>query len=227
MQVARVEQRRSRQHCADEQRQCDEEAWSPGMRSAQLGRGAQSVPVIDRLRSRPAARSSAGRNLRPARRAASAPPPATAAAPGESDDNRGEERARRSFVARLMDRAGAPLLALPRFEAAVGLVDDVGAAAAANDTAVPVARLQRLQRIANLHGRAPASCSRVLLLGMVQRTGGSPRERRSCEVKASAVGSATPMAPTMRLYRCSAMAADILLFLVGLALAPDDPARRV
>jgi len=48
-------------------------------------------------------------------------------------------------------------LALPRFEAAVRLVDDVCAAAAADDAAIPVARLKRLQAIANLHGRAPAS----------------------------------------------------------------------
>src|SRR4051794_21569936 len=54
-------------------------------------------------------------------------------------------------------------LALPRFEAPVRLVDDVGAAAAADHSAVPVARLQRLQAIANLHGRAPArvSCFRL------------------------------------------------------------------
>ena len=59
-------------------------------------------------------------------------------------------------------------LALPRFEAAVRLVDDVGAAAAADDAAVPVARLKRLQAIANLHGRAPASFSSCGLFGMVQ-----------------------------------------------------------
>jgi hypothetical protein len=48
-------------------------------------------------------------------------------------------------------------LALPRFEPSVRLVDDVGAPATTDYAAVPVARLQRLQAIANLHGRAPAS----------------------------------------------------------------------
>jgi len=63
-------------------------------------------------------------------------------------------------------------LALPRLEAAVGLVDDVGAAAAADHPAIPVARLERLQAVANLHGRAPASFSnaRVVRIG--------PRNRR-------------------------------------------------
>jgi len=58
--------------------------------------------------------------------------------------------------------AGAKLprsLALPRFEAPVRLVDDVGAATAANHPAVAVARLQRLEAIANLHGRAACSFS--------------------------------------------------------------------
>ena len=39
----------------------------------------------------------------------------------------------------------ARALALARFEAPVRLVDDVGPPAAANDAAVPVARLERLQ----------------------------------------------------------------------------------
>ena len=43
-------------------------------------------------------------------------------------------------------------LALARFEAAVGLVDDIGPAAAADHAAIAVARLQRLQAVANLHG---------------------------------------------------------------------------
>src|SRR5262249_51805258 len=51
-------------------------------------------------------------------------------------------------------------LALTRLEARVGLVDDVDAALAAHDAAVLVARLHRLQRMADLHGtsqqKAPA-----------------------------------------------------------------------
>src|SRR4051794_4071482 len=43
-------------------------------------------------------------------------------------------------------------LALARLEAAVGLVDDVGAAPAADHAAVAVARLEGLQGVADLHG---------------------------------------------------------------------------
>src|SRR4051812_10816336 len=42
--------------------------------------------------------------------------------------------------------------ALARLEAAVGLVDDVGAAPAADHAAVAVARLEGLERVADLHG---------------------------------------------------------------------------
>src|SRR3546814_16243116 len=42
--------------------------------------------------------------------------------------------------------------ALARLEAAVGLVDHIGPAAAANQAIVPVAVLQRLQAVENLHG---------------------------------------------------------------------------
>src|SRR5436305_15304180 len=42
--------------------------------------------------------------------------------------------------------------ALARLEAAVGLVDDLGAAPAADHAAVAVARLEGLERVADLHG---------------------------------------------------------------------------
>src|SRR5688500_5573021 len=53
--------------------------------------------------------------------------------------------------------------ALARLEAAVGLVDDVGAAPAADHAAVAVTRLQGLQRVADLHGpgRLPVSIDAV------------------------------------------------------------------
>jgi hypothetical protein len=44
-------------------------------------------------------------------------------------------------------------LALASLKAAVRLVDDVGPAATANHPAIAMTRLQRLQGIANLHGR--------------------------------------------------------------------------
>ena len=44
--------------------------------------------------------------------------------------------------------------ALARLEAAVGLVDDIGTAAAADHAVIPVTVLQRLQRVADLHGSA-------------------------------------------------------------------------
>ena len=44
-------------------------------------------------------------------------------------------------------------LALPRLEPTIRLVDDVRAAATANHPAIAMTRLQRLQGIANLHGR--------------------------------------------------------------------------
>ena len=72
----------------------------------------------------------------------------------------GQESGNAARFARLNSWAGAVAgLALTRLEAAVRLVDDIGPAAAADDSAVPVARFQRLQAIANLHGRAPASFS--------------------------------------------------------------------
>src|SRR3546814_19122969 len=42
--------------------------------------------------------------------------------------------------------------ALARLEAAVGLIDDIVPATAANHPVIPVAVLQRLQAVANLHG---------------------------------------------------------------------------
>lgn len=44
-------------------------------------------------------------------------------------------------------------LALAGLEATVGLVDDVSAAAAADHAVIPVTALERLERIADLHGR--------------------------------------------------------------------------
>ena len=44
--------------------------------------------------------------------------------------------------------------ALAGFEARSALVDDVDAALAANQTVVAVTRLERLERILDLHGRA-------------------------------------------------------------------------
>jgi hypothetical protein len=44
-------------------------------------------------------------------------------------------------------------LALPRLEATVGLVDDVGPATTADHSAIPVTILEALERIANLHDR--------------------------------------------------------------------------
>src|SRR5207244_2133282 len=76
-----------------------------------------------------------------------------------------------------------PLLALASLEAAVRLVDDVGAAAAADHAAIPVARLQRLQAIANLHGRAPASFSYCCVVGLVQEPA-AHLESGPAEVKA-------------------------------------------
>src|SRR5689334_14004520 len=67
-------------------------------------------------------------------------------------------------------------LSLARLEAAVRLVDDVGAAAAADHAAIPVARLKRLQAIANLHGRAPARVSLYIVGKGPRRTGGPPRD---------------------------------------------------
>ena len=55
-------------------------------------------------------------------------------------------------------------LALARLEAAVGLVDDVGPAAATDDTAIAVTRLQGLERVANLHGRDACLFSYVSML---------------------------------------------------------------
>src|SRR5205085_2810694 len=75
------------------------------------------------------------------------------------------------------------LLALTSLEASVRLVDDVGAAAAADHAAIPVARLQRLQAIANLHGRAPASFSYCCVVGLVQEPA-AHLESGPAEVKA-------------------------------------------
>src|SRR3954468_9753162 len=67
---------------------------------------------------------------------------------------------------------GPRLLALARLEPAVRLVDDVGAPTAADHAAIPVARLERLQAIANLHGRAPASFYSARVVGL------DPKDRR-------------------------------------------------
>jgi hypothetical protein len=45
------------------------------------------------------------------------------------------------------------LLALAGLEAAIGLVDDVGAATATDHAIVAMPALERLERVANLHGR--------------------------------------------------------------------------
>ena len=74
-------------------------------------------------------------------------------------------------------------LALTRLEAAVCLVDDVGPPTAANHPAIAMARLQRLEAIANLHGRAACSFSCFSkLLGVVKP--GAPLEGQGSEVKA-------------------------------------------
>ena len=70
--------------------------------------------------------------------------------PGRAGERPGESSGRREKVADVSDLAG---LALPRLEAAVRLVDDVGAATATDHPAIAVARLERLQGIADLHGR--------------------------------------------------------------------------
>src|SRR4051812_25561220 len=71
-----------------------------------------------------------------------------------ADHKRGPANCRKSLSraamplpsARLIASAGARAsLALARFEATVGFVDDVSAPTTADHTAVPVARLQRLE----------------------------------------------------------------------------------
>jgi hypothetical protein len=47
--------------------------------------------------------------------------------------------------------------ALTRLEARIGLVDDVNAALATDNTVVAMAATQRLQRIADLHGLTPVT----------------------------------------------------------------------
>jgi hypothetical protein len=49
-------------------------------------------------------------------------------------------------------------LSLPRLEASIGLVDDVDAALAPDDTVVPVALDQRFDRIPDLHGSGSLFC---------------------------------------------------------------------
>ena len=58
-----------------------------------------------------------------------------------------------SIVDAELTAAIPPCSALAGLEAAVGLVDDVGAAAAADHAVIPVTALERLERIADLHGR--------------------------------------------------------------------------
>src|ERR1700712_4321761 len=76
-------------------------------------------------------------------------------------------------------------LALARLEAAVGLVDDVGAAPAADHAAVAMARLQGFERVADLHGleRLPDIC-----LGCAGKARRPPRGRAPPS-QASAPGS--------------------------------------
>ncbi len=89
-----------------------------------------------------------GRGL--VKRAAVAQPGPDDRTPGRAGERPGDSICRREKVADVSDRAG---LALARFEAAIRLVDDVGAATAADHPAIAVARLERLEGIANLHGR--------------------------------------------------------------------------
>ena len=64
-----------------------------------------------------------------------------------------------------LDRPKVPrTLALSRFKPAVRLVDDVHAAAAANDPAIAMPALQRLQGVTNFH-RAPRLVFQSLIVG--------------------------------------------------------------
>ena len=47
-------------------------------------------------------------------------------------------------------------LALAGLEAAIGLVDNIGTAATADHAVVPVTALERLERVADLHGSQPS-----------------------------------------------------------------------
>jgi hypothetical protein len=100
-------------------------------------------------------------------------------------DSRGEVRRCRSAVpGSIRERAPSWRLALARLEPPVRLVDDVGAAAAADDTAIPVARLERLQAVANLHCRAPASFFQCSCCSEMVREPAAPLERGRSQVKA-------------------------------------------
>src|SRR3546814_12308580 len=59
--------------------------------------------------------------------------------------------------------------ALAGLEPPVRLVDHIGAAAAADDPAVAVTRLERLERVANLHGRVSLMQNLVVFEGAADR----------------------------------------------------------
>src|SRR6476620_2335345 len=88
--------------------------------------------------------------------------------------------------------------ALARLEAAVGLVDDVGAAPAADHAAVAMARLEGLERVADLHGlkRLPAYCDEF-----AENARRSP-SGRACPSQAGADAPLEQiMLPTCRIFR--------------------------
>src|SRR5689334_25159053 len=82
-----------------------------------------------------------------------------------------------------------PGLALPRFEPAVRLVDDVGAATPTDHAAIAVARLERLQAVANLHG---ARLSLRLVWSKIRKAAptGQPLAARLSENRLARQGSA-------------------------------------
>src|SRR3546814_4284310 len=63
--------------------------------------------------------------------------------------------------------------ALAGLEPPVRLVDHIGAAAAADDPAVAVTRLERLERVANLHGRVSLMQNLVVFEGAALMSGGA------------------------------------------------------
>lgn len=83
-------------------------------------------------------------------------------------------------------------LTLASLKAAIGLVDDIGPAAAADYPAVAMAQLQRLQAIANLHGRAPASFVLVECVGRSLVRPTPPLRGGALEVKISEPGTRCP-----------------------------------
>src|SRR3546814_16517808 len=63
--------------------------------------------------------------------------------------------------------------ALAGLEPPVRLVDHIGAAAAADDPVVAVTRLERLERVANLHGRVSLMQNLVVIEGAALMSGGA------------------------------------------------------